>query len=86
MAIYYTWARLGYSIDGPQDQEDFEQLISDYGRNEKSMIELMQTNEGREFWRNNGFWWQGVFDLSPDSENIEALNNYFTQAGINLSL
>lgn len=83
---YYTCARLGYSIDSPEDQEDFEQLINVYGRNEKSMIELMQTKGGRKFWRDSGFWWQGVFDLSPNSENIEALNNYLVETGINLSL
>jgi len=83
---YYTWARLGYSIDDPGDQRDFEQLIADYGRSEQSMIELMKTNEGREFWKDQGFWSQGIFDLTPNSQNIEALNNYLAEAGINLSL
>jgi hypothetical protein len=83
---YYTWARLGYSIDSPEDLEDFVQLMGDHGRNEKSMIELMSTKEGREFWKKNGFWWQGVFDLSPGSENIKAFNNYVKEAAIDISL
>jgi hypothetical protein len=83
---YYTWARLGYSIDSPDDQEQFDELISNHGRSEKSMIELMQTEDGRDFWRQNGFWWQGIFDLSRESENIQAINNYLIQAGINFSL
>jgi hypothetical protein len=83
---YYTWARLGYTIDSPEDQADFEKLLRSYGRSENSMINLMQTSDGRNFWRNNGFWWQGIFDLSPNSENIQAFNNYLAETGIDLVL
>lgn len=83
---YYTWARLGYSIDSPDDQEGFDRLMKDYGRQEQSMIELMRTKEGRKFWQDYGFWWQGAFDLLPNSENIAALNAYLAETGINLSL
>jgi len=83
---FYTWARLGYSIDSPDDQEEFDQLILEHGRSERSLQELMQSNSGRDFWKQYGFWWQGQFDLNPNSENIMALNKYLNQAGINILL
>jgi hypothetical protein len=83
---YYTWARLGYTFNSPDDQNDFNDLIASHGRSEDTITELMKTKDGRDFWKENGFWWEGIFDLSANSENIVSLNNYLTQAGINFSL
>ncbi len=83
---YYTWARLGYSIDSPDDQVEFDQLMLENRRGERSLEELMKSSNGRDFWKKYGFWWQGKFDLNTESENISALNNYLRQAGINVLL
>jgi len=82
---YYTWARFGYSMEEP-DHETFLELMELHGRKESSIIELMQTAEGRNFWLENGFWWEGYFDLTELSENMIAFQNYLTESGINISL
>src|SRR3954452_19543616 len=64
---YYTWARVGYSMEEP-DHENFLELMEMYRRKETSIIELMETQDGRDFWLANGFWWEGYFDLSDGSE------------------
>lgn len=81
---YYTWARLGYSMEKP-DYEDFIDLMKSFSRKERSIGELMTTKEGRDFWEQNGFWWEGEFDLKDNSDNMTTLMNYLTSKGINVS-
>jgi hypothetical protein len=81
---YYTWARFGYSMN-QHDHQTFCELMDDNNRNERSIIQLMKTEEGRDFWRANGFWWQGIFDLQDESENINALKSYIQSKGYNIT-
>ncbi|MEN2399295.1 hypothetical protein GKZ90_0005875 [Flavobacterium sp. MC2016-06] len=83
---YYTWARMGYDFIFDEDKNQFKELIFNNSRTETSLFELMQTVDGRSFWKTNGFWWEGQFMIQPGSKNINALNNYLIQAGIGLSL
>ncbi len=83
---YYTWARFGYSMDNPMDEKTLKELLTREGRQEMDLFELMKTRNGRNFWKEKGFWWQGKFNVLPGSINIQAFNDYLHQAGINLSL
>jgi hypothetical protein len=68
------------------DQESFLELMEMYKRKEVSIIELMKTQDGRDFWLTNGFWWEGYFDLTDGSENMMAFQNYLAEAGIDVPL
>lgn len=78
---YYTWARLGYSI-APWDEPEFFELMNNHNRTETSLPELMSTEDGRNFWKKNGFWFQGEFDLADKSPNIIAFKDYLDEKGI----
>lgn len=80
---YYTWARLGYTMDDDSEGE-FADLMYAYEREEQTLEELMRTKEGRAFWKRYGFQWHGRFDLTSDSLHVERLNNYLKQKGIQL--
>jgi hypothetical protein len=82
---YYTWARFGYSMD-ELDHESFLELMEMYRRKETSIIQLMKTQDGRDFWLTNGFWWEGYFDLADGSENMMAFQHYLAETGIDVSL
>ena len=80
---YYTWARLGYEMS---DQEDKERLKIDLSssKNKKinsanSLQELMTTSEGRDYWKKNGFKFEGTFDLSEGSKSQFILNKYMEE-------
>jgi len=79
---YYTWARLGYDM-GKNNVTEFSNLISE-SKNEKiksveSVSELMSFSEGREFWKENGFEFDGEFDLSKDSKSSFMLDKYMEE-------
>lgn len=82
---YYTWARFGYSME-ELDHENLLELMEIFRRKETSIIELMNTQDGRDFWLANGFWWEGYFDLADGSENMIAFQHYLAETGIDVSL
>jgi hypothetical protein len=82
---FYTWARLGYSMLS-SSQNRFDNLMLAYSRSEQSIVELMKTEEGRAFWKRNGFTWAGKFDLADRSENMNALYSYLISKGNNVIL
>jgi len=71
---YYTWARLGY--DAPLDAEQRRATGCE------SIAELMQTAEGRAWWKTHGDSFDGVFDLSPGSRSRKVLSAYLREKGI----
>lgn len=77
---YYTWARLGYNINNPVEKKYFKRLMEDSEDKDfkkiESLSELMSTEKGRKFWKENGFQFDGTFDLSDDSESMFILNEY----------
>jgi hypothetical protein len=80
---YYTWARLGYNIDNITEKRHFEELMQGSGDKDFediwSLSELMLTEKGRKFWRENGFQFDGRFELSDDSESMFILNEYIKE-------
>lgn len=72
---YYRWARLGYTLD-PVDKRKVERFLTENNRKEKDLNELVSTNEGLNFWKENGFEWHGAFDLTDESANMNLLIKY----------
>jgi hypothetical protein len=72
---YIVWGKLGYLLYDTSIK-DFENLMKNKGRTEKTIIELISTQEGLNFWIAEGFSWQAIFDLTKDSESFNILNEY----------
>jgi hypothetical protein len=77
---YYTWARLGYEINSMTEKRLFESLLKKSTdkriKSVQSLQELMTFKEGRDFWKKNGFQFEGKFDLKDNSKSMFILNNY----------
>ena len=77
---YYTWARLGYAMSDKEDIDRFKKLIENSKdkkiKSATSLNKLMTFKKGRDFWKQNGFTFEGLFDLSDKSDNIKILKNY----------
>lgn len=82
---YYTWARFGYNLKSSEIRR-FKDLMNMNGRSEKDLHELMSTKEGVSFWKKNGFWFEGEFDLKANSINIQAFDKYLNDRGYIVSL
>ena len=72
---YYTWARYGYDFE---NKEIFSSFAKENGRKEKSIIELMSTEEGRTFWRKKGVTFDAIFDVNNNNQ-INILTNYINE-------
>jgi hypothetical protein len=59
---YYFWAGMGFHN---ADVEEFEAWARAMNRDEVTLDELMQTEEGRKLWKEAGFTWIGDFLFSP---------------------
>lgn len=78
---YYTWPRLGCDAALPSD------LIARLPmqlRSATTILDLMATDEGRQWWRLNGDTMSMTFDLRAGSRSWQVLNDYLAQHGINL--
>jgi len=73
---YYTWARLGYNLDDKMFNKLIEKSKDSDIKSVKSLSELMTFEKGREYWKNYGFSFHGVFDLSKDSDSMFILKKY----------
>lgn len=70
---YYTWARLGYDADLPV------RFIPDRPPNLQSatrISDLMRTQEGRNWWKENGATTNMSFDLDENSQSSRVLDAY----------
>ncbi len=74
-AGYYCWGRLGYVMVAA-DSSDFNLWMKSRNRKEKTLEELLATEEGREFWRINGYSWTGEFYLDDNGESLRILGAY----------
>jgi hypothetical protein len=73
---YYTWLRLGYKPDADTNRKYTEKANDALGTNISSITELMYSQEGRDWWKNNGGAFNGVFDLTENSYSMETLDEY----------
>lgn len=77
---YYTWARLGYNFSSDLEKKKFKKLIKSSNdpeiNNVNSLHVLMSFEKGRQFWKENGFGFDGEFDLNDGSPSMLILNKY----------
>ncbi len=75
---YYTWPRLGYDTEIEKlHPNDREQLAEDFpGKKFAHLSDLLQTPEGRDWWKKNGASISVSFDLSPSSNSLKVLHEY----------
>jgi 8-oxo-dGTP pyrophosphatase MutT (NUDIX family) len=79
---YYSWAILGYEIN-PENQSQIEQFskLTQQSDNEKiksckTLSELVSFKEGADYWKEEGFTFDGVFDMKDNSTSMKMLNSY----------
>lgn len=73
---YYTWLRLGYKPSVKDEAKIVKQFHKDTGIKVKNTTEMMSTEFGRNYWKDNGFNWKGSFDLTKGSDSMKVLTNY----------
>ena len=96
-AGYYTWARLGF--DAPlmtfmKDRDksgwnEWQAIKNDFYQKfpretTNNVSDLMMTEEGRDWWRKYGGYFDGQFDLKADSVSRRVLANYLAEKEIEI--
>lgn len=73
---YYTWLRLGYKPDGDTNEKYVDIANKELGADITSVRDLMYSQEGRDWWKENGGTFQGSFYLSKNSYSMKTLEEY----------
>ena len=72
---YYTWARFGYNW--PLESYTRNRIKRDLGKDVETVQDVMQTEEGRQWWKANGEGsTEAVFDLTPGSQSMQVMAAY----------
>lgn len=79
---YYFWACLGFHNS---DVEEFHVWAQKMNRKEPTLSALMQTDEGRDFWKATGFTWIGDFFLEG-YDCIKHLKAHLQRRGIDFQI
>jgi hypothetical protein len=77
---YYTWARLGFLPD-PRVEPPKGFSMSAMKSVKLNMMKLMSTKSGRDWWKENGGSFHGVFDLTNGSVSRRVLDAYAKETG-----
>lgn len=70
---YYTWPRYGF--DGPLEEGHIFDLPEKF-QGAEYVSDLMESEEGRQYWREYGDSIRVSFDLAPDGYSMHVLQNY----------
>ena len=92
---YYTWARLGFdaSLDELMKKRtnsglpELKAIAADFSQKfprVRSVAGLMMTEEGRDWWKKFGGYFEGKFDLSANSVSRKVLTDYQAEKGIEI--
>lgn len=74
---YYTWARLGYDQKIAHFGPSSRKVIEVRWPNAKSVLDIMETKEGRQWWKEHGLpMHRAEFDLSEGSRSNKVLEKY----------
>jgi hypothetical protein len=76
---YYFWAEFGYEN---KDVEEYKAWAEERGRTEKTLSELVQSEDGRQLWRREGFAWIGNFYLADSHTCMTNLKRHLKRKGI----
>jgi hypothetical protein len=79
---YHLWAKYGFIMD-PDYQIKFREWIKNMGRKEKTVQHLILKDDGKELWENEGWHFNGHFDLTDNSKSIKHLRKYLVKKKIN---
>jgi hypothetical protein len=83
---YYTWARFGYNAHFDASEYGFSRgEMPASVRNARTLHGVMRTQEGRDWWRENGGGFGGVFNLHPGSTSMRVWNKYKRERGLKLA-
>lgn len=77
---HVTWAKFGYTMQ-KRSQEKFEKQMRRDKKKASTLQELLLQEGGEDYWFNEGFEWNGEFDLKEDSINQKILNDYSVLVG-----
>jgi hypothetical protein len=80
---YYFWAELGYEN---KDVEEYYAWAAERGRTEKTLSELVQSEDGQQLWRREGFAWIGNFYLADSHACMIYLKRHLRRKGIDFEL
>lgn len=77
---YYTWPRLGYDtsltdLKGQSNPQALQQAKKQFPEAE-TLLDVMATKAGREWWKDNGGDVELKFDLTPGSRSLKVLETY----------
>lgn len=78
---HYTFGRFGFTMEAG-DEAVFQVTMRNDNRYDKTLAELLSTDEGRAYWIESGSTWAGIFDTDPNSENSKLLNDYLIEKGL----
>lgn len=78
---YYTWPRFGY--DGDLSTET-RAVLPNHLQGAQRVSDLMKTQVGRDWWRQNGESISLNFDLAPSSLSSQVLHAYLTERQVSL--
>ena len=73
---YYTWARFGY--DAPLSMKEKLKLPTGLSKAER-VSDLMETEEGKQWWKANGSTKKMKFNLKPDSKSRKIWSAYLEE-------
>jgi hypothetical protein len=79
---HYFWACLGFRN---ADTAEFAAWATAMGRDEPTLTDLIQTEEGREMWKRTGFTWLGDFFLA-EHDCITQLKTHLQRKGIAIEI
>ena len=80
---YVFWANMGYASREP---EEYTRWAEKMNRNEPSLNELMQTEDGRQIWEQHGSTWIGEFFLAKGHVCSRYLKMYLERKGIDVDM
>jgi hypothetical protein len=80
---YYFWANLGFQN---VEINEYREWAAEMKRKEPTLSELMQTDEGRELWKNIGISWIGEFFLAEGHPCYKYLRLHLKRKGIEFDL
>lgn len=73
LAGYYVWPRMGFDAPIPAD---LRAILPPGLRRARTLLDLMETEVGREWWREHGRTINVVFDLTRGSRSLAAWRSY----------
>lgn len=78
---YYTWLRLGYnnSLDDAVGDRSLKRRLREEFPDAKTVLDVMATKEGRDWWKSAGKSVDVEFDLTPGSRSLRTLAAYLEE-------